>query len=88
MSEEEVVVKRGNKKRSRSKKKEMTFLHKDSINSEDDHDKKDVSVQLSKARTATLGDEDRPYKKVKHIFEVKIKELVNIPILDKLIKDF
>ena len=29
----------------------------------------------------------RPFKKVKHTFEIQVKELKNIPILDKLIKD-
>lgn len=31
--------------------------------------------------------DSRPYKKLKHTFEIQVKELKNIPILDKLIKD-
>jgi hypothetical protein len=31
--------------------------------------------------------DSRPFKKVKHTFEIQVKELKNIPILDKLIKD-
>lgn len=30
---------------------------------------------------------NRPYKKVKHTFAIQVKELKNIPILDKIIKD-
>jgi hypothetical protein len=29
----------------------------------------------------------REFRKVKHTFEIQVKELKNIPILDKLIKD-
>ena len=31
--------------------------------------------------------DNRAFKKVKHTFEIQVKELKNIPILDKLIKD-
>jgi hypothetical protein len=31
--------------------------------------------------------DNRPYRKVKHIFEIQVKELKNIPLIDKLIKD-
>lgn len=30
-------------------------------------------------------DPRRPYKQVKHIFEIKVKELKNIPLLNKFI---
>jgi hypothetical protein len=30
---------------------------------------------------------ERPFNQVKHVFEIKVKELKNIPILDKMIKD-
>jgi len=30
---------------------------------------------------------ERPYSQIKHIFQIKVKELMNIPILDYLIKD-
>ena len=52
--------------------KEMTFADKNKI--------KDKSK-------AIVLDEARPYRKLKHIFEIQVKELKNIPILDKLIKD-
>ncbi len=50
----------------------MTFLNK---GSEDNDDKSELPTA------------PKHYKKVKHIFEVRVKELKNIPILDKLIKD-
>ena len=56
------------------------------MSDEDEESKADIS----RTKTATLGEiqeDNRPYKKVKHIFEIKVKELKNIPILDKLIKD-
>lgn len=50
----------------------MTFLNK---GSEDNDDKREVPAA------------PKHFKKVKHVFEVRVKELKNIPILDKLIKD-
>lgn len=40
-----------------------------------------------KADTDEESVDARPYRKLKHIFEIQVKELKNIPILDKLIKD-
>ena len=37
--------------------------------------------------TRQQTDADKPFKQLKHVFEIKVKELKNIPILDKLIRD-
>lgn len=60
----------------------MTFVKKLNESDDDVEDKKDT-LQSEKQKPT----DNRPYNKVKHIFEIKIKELKNIPILDKLIKD-
>lgn len=52
----------------------MTFLNK-------------ASEDLTEDKISSPPPENRPYKKVKHVFEIRVKELKNIPILDKLIKD-
>jgi len=51
---------------------------------EDEDDSEEVDgAQMEKRKKA----DNRAYKKVKHTFEIQVKELKNIPILDKLIKD-
>jgi Zn/Cd-binding protein ZinT len=56
----------------------MTFLPSKSEDADHSNISKAISPQV---------EENRAFKKVKHVFEIKIKELKNIPILDKLIKD-
>ena len=47
-----------------------------------------VREDSSENESVPKAEEDnRPYKKVKHIFEIQVRELKNIPILDKLVKD-
>lgn len=57
--------------KKKKKRREMTFADKKTESDEEDITKVD----------------NRPFKKLKHIFEIQVKELKNIPILDKLIKD-
>lgn len=63
------------RRRRRSKRREMTFADKVREDSE------------SEVPPAATGEDNRPYKKVKHVFEIQVRELKNIPVLDKLVKD-
>lgn len=44
-------------------------------------------VKVDESDSESKQPDNRPYRKVKHMFEIQVKELKNIPILDKLIKD-
>lgn len=57
----------------------MTFVEKESEEEEENAQKRKDHFDFK--------EEDKPYKQIKHIFEIKVKELKNIPILDRLIKD-
>jgi len=87
---DDVVIK-GKKKKN---KKEMTFAREEMIGGKDE----ESQLLSDEEESEDLDSEDyalrrqknldsRPYKKVKHTFEIQVKELKNIPILDKLIKD-
>lgn len=51
------------------------------------HSRKTASDNVSAVTGNDVAEDNRPYTKVKHAFEIQVKELKNIPILDKLIKD-
>jgi hypothetical protein len=74
--EEEDSSENEKRRRRRSKRREMTFADKVREDSESDTSKPPAP-----------GEDNRPYKKVKHVFEIQVRELKNIPILDKLVKD-
>ncbi|CDW78943.1 c2 domain-containing protein 3 [Stylonychia lemnae] len=82
--ESEVIINKNKKKKKGKKRKdkEMTFVQKKTETAEEDEDK-ESNDSVKKQHL----EDNRPYKKVKHVFEIKVKELKNIPILDKLIKD-
>ena len=40
-----------------------------------------------KRQASARQDENREYNTIKHVFEVKVKELKNIPVLNKLIRE-
>ena len=85
-SEEEVIIQKEQKKRKprKGKNKEMTFVQKTSPREEDGNL---VTKTRFDDKSEGLTTDNRPYKKIKHIFEIKVKELKNIPILERLIKD-
>ena len=88
-SEEEVIISKNKKKKKpRNKKdnKEMTFVKK-KTETGDEEDEAESENSFNKKASKEHLEDNRPYKKIKHIFEIKVKELKNIPILDKLIKD-
>jgi hypothetical protein len=72
---EDVVIKK------KKKRKEMTFADK----VKPDGDDSSGSSITGKSKEPAV--DNRPYRKVKHIFEIQVKELKNIPLIDKLIKD-
>lgn len=47
----------------------------------------DCESNTDKSTSVKPVEDSKPYNKVKHIFEIQVKELKNIPILDKLVKD-
>lgn len=69
----------------------------DQITERDEENDEVVTKKKKKRKEMTFADkkedtdedsvDTRPYRKLKHIFEIQVKELKNIPILDKLIKD-
>jgi lipoate-protein ligase A len=81
-SEEEQLPLRKSKGKKSKKKKEMTFAKTKLSDSQ-------LSEEISDTEQSVKPptEDNRPYKKVKHTFEIQVKELKNIPILDKLIKD-
>jgi len=72
--EEEESSEDEKRRRRRSKRREMTFA---------DKVREDSESEVPPA----AGEDNRPYKKVKHVFEIQVRELKNIPVLDKLVKD-
>ena len=56
---------------------------------EDDYssDEADVTNKRSNRRRNKKKQDKRPYQQVKHIFEITVKELKNIPILAKFIRE-
>jgi hypothetical protein len=82
--DEAVIISNKIKKKLRKGvKKEMTF-----VKEEDSAKVSDKSIQMYDMNNFDQTyNQNRPYTQVKHIFDIKVKELLNIPILDYLIKD-
>ena len=56
------------------KKKRVPVMTTETYDSEEDEEEEETK-------------DARGFRKVKHTFEIQVKELKNIPVLDKLIKD-
>ena len=82
----------GKKKRNRRRRQEdseeaMSLAESLNADSDESVDDDDYSSDEAVASPRKGRNDKRPYKQAKHIFEINVKELKNIPILAKFIRE-
>ena len=96
--EKEAEVKQEKRSRSRSNNKQKEAREKkevydlkengyhDGSDAKEDGSSESKEKYLHKNDLSDTEDPRKPYNQIKHVFEIKVKELKNTPVLNKFIK--